>query len=153
MKFFFKLLLLVFLLNIIRYLFGFPFEYFFVMEGMHGVMPEYPNCFQTDFTGVDFGSSFFYNFMMWLLAAWMFVLAYPALKGSYIVRSLKVFSIMGLFFISLAAIYMNHYTIPIRTFYLYSMLDAIFLFPIVSIGNGILFPLLFKKEIITRGDN
>lgn len=141
-----KFLFLVFLLNIIRYVVGGPLEAWILMEPMHAVMPKYPEVFDTQFTNMDFAVSLGYNFMLWLAAAWMFHLAHPALKGSYVVKSLKIFGLMGLFFISLAAIYMNHYTDEIKTFYLYSMLDAVILFPLVGLANGLLYPKIMKNR-------
>lgn len=139
-----KFLLLVFLLNIIRYLIGGPIEALVLVEQMHAVMPKYPEVFDTNFSNADFTISLFYNFMLWLTATWVFYVAHPALKGSFIVKSLKIFGLMGLFFISLAAVYMNHYTADIKTFYLYSMLDAVILFPLVGVANGILYPRIFR---------
>ncbi|MDX1618765.1 MAG: hypothetical protein R3224_08265 [Balneolaceae bacterium] len=136
---------MVLLLNLVRYVVGGPIEGLVLMEPMHAVMPQYPDVFDTDFSSTDFAISLFYNFMLWLTAAWMFYLAHPAFKGSMVVKSLKVFGLMGLFFISLAAIYMNHYTADIKTFYLYSMLDAVILFPLVGLANGLLFPRIFRK--------
>ena len=142
-----KFLLLVLILNIIRYLLGGPIEAVTIMEPMHEVMPKYPEVFDTDFTGTDFAISFFYNFMMWLTATWVFHVAHPAVSGNFIVKSLKIFGLMCLFFISLAAVYMNHYTAPIKQFYLFSMIDAIIVFSIVALGNGLIYPRLFKQEI------
>lgn len=142
-----KFIFLVFLLNVIRYVIGGPIEAAVLMEPMHAVMPQYPEVFDTDFSNTDFTVSLFYNFMMWLVATWVFYLAHPAMEGGYIVKSLKIFGLMGLFFISLAAIYMNHYTADIKTFYLYSMLDAVIIFPLVGLANGLLFPRIFRSEL------
>lgn len=141
-----KFLLLVVILNIVRYLIGGPIEGLTIMEPMHRVMPEFPGCFNNDFTSQDFAISFFYNFMLWLAVTWIFLLAYPSMRGSFVVRSLKVFAVCCLFFISLAAIYMNHYIPEIRPFYMWSMVDAIILFFIVGLANGLIFPWLFKKK-------
>lgn len=145
-----KFVLLVVLLNLVRYVIGGPIEGIVLMEPMHAVMPQYPEVFNTEFSNTDFSVSLFYNFMMWLTATWVFYLAHPALTGGYITRSLKLFGLMGLFFISLAAVYMNHYTGEVRTFYLYSILDAVILFPIVGVANGWLFPRIFRKEVGER---
>lgn len=147
MEKFAKFIFLVFLLNVIRYVVGGPIEAVVLMEPMHAVMPEYPEVFDTNFSTTDFVISLSYNFMMWLIATWVFYLAYPSLQGGFIVKSLKVFGLMGLFFISLAAVYMNHYTADIKTFYLYSMLDAVILFPLVGLANGLLFPRIFRSEL------
>lgn len=139
--------MLVLLLNLVRYLIGGPLEALFVVENMHAVIPQFPEVFDNDFSNTDFVISLGYNFMLWLTATWMFYLAHPALKGNYIIKSLKVFGLMGLFFVSLAAVYMNHYTDAVKPFYLYSMLDAVILFPIVGVANGVLFPRFLKDEV------
>lgn len=145
MKTILKFLLLVVLLNLVRYFIGGPIEGFTIMEPMHRVMPEYPMCFNNNFTTQDLASSFFYNFMLWLSVTWIFHVAHPALSGSWVVRSLKVFGLGWLFFASLAAVYMNHYVADIRTFYLYSILDALILFPLLGVTNGVLYPWLFGR--------
>lgn len=147
MKTVLKFLGLVLLLNIVRYFIGGPIEALVLMEEMHAVIPQYPEVFDTDFSTRNFIISLFYNFMMWLTATWVFYIAHPQVKGNFIIKSLKIFGLMGLFFVSLAAVYMNHYTADIKTFYLYSMLDAVILFPLVGVANGLLFPKLFKQEI------
>lgn len=83
--------------------------------------------------------------MLWLSTTWIFHVAHPALNGSWIIRSLKIFGLGCLFFISLAAVYMNHYAPDIRTFYRYSKLDALILFPLLGVANGLLYPLLLGK--------
>ncbi|WP_421774003.1 hypothetical protein [Gracilimonas sp.] len=147
MKTFLKFLGLVFILNLVRYLVGGPIEAVVLLEPMHAVLPQYPEVFDNNFSSTDFAISLFYNFMMWLTATWVFYIAHPQVKGNYIVKSLKIFALMGLFFVSLAAIYMNHYTSDVKVFYLYSMLDAVILFPLVGLANGLLFPRIFRKEL------
>lgn len=151
MKTVLKFLGLVVLLNIIRYFIGGPIEALVLMEEMHAVIPQYPEVFDNDFSTLDFSISLFYNFILWLTATWVFYIAHPQLQGSFIIKSLKIFGLMGLFFVSLAAVYMNHYTAEIKPFYLYSMLDAVILFPLVGIANGLLFPRIFKKELEEAG--
>ena len=60
-----KLIALVVLLNVVRYLVGGFIEGFTIMEPMHRVMPLYPDTFDNDFTGRDFAFSFLYNYLMW----------------------------------------------------------------------------------------
>lgn len=146
MKNILKFLLLVVLLNGVRYLIGGMIEQYTIMLPMHQPMAEFPFCFNNNFTDHDWATSFFFNFMLWLAVTWLFHLAWPALKGSFITRSLIVFGICCLFFISLAAVYMNHYQEGIRTFYRYSMIDALILFPLLGVANGILYPLLLGKD-------
>ncbi len=145
MKTVFKFLLLVVLLNVIRYLIGGMIEQHTIMLPMHQPIAEFPACFNNNFTEYDWGTSFFFNFMLWLAVTWLFHLTWPALQGSFLLRSLTIFGICCLFFISLAAVYMNHYPEGIRTFYRYSILDALILFPLLGVANGLLYPLLFGK--------
>ena len=148
MKTIFKFITLVIILNLIRYLIGGPIEGFTIMEPMHRVMPQYPDCFNNEFTQADWASSFFYNFMLWLSVVWIFHVAHPSVGGSYLVKSFKIFGLCCLFFVSLAAVYMNHYSTDIRTFYQYSMVDALILFSLLATANGFLYPLLFKEKLV-----
>ena len=141
-----KLLILVILLNIVRYFIGVPIESLTIMDPMHRVMPLYPDVFDTDFTTTDFTTSLFYNFMLWFTAELIFHLLHPVLRGPIWVRSLKSYMLMALFFCSLAAIYMNHYSDAVKPFYLWSMVDALILFPLVGLANGILYPWFFPKH-------
>lgn len=131
------------MLNVIRYLVGGPIESVTIMEPMHAVMPEYPEVFNVDFGTTDFVISLGYNFMLWLTATWVFHLAHPVFRGPVIVKSLKVFGLMCLFFVSQAAVYMNHYTDAVKPFYLYSMLDGLIVFGVVGVANGLLYPRFF----------
>ena len=140
-----KLIGLVVLLNIIRYLVAGPLEAGTIMGPMHQPMNEYPDCFNLSFTTIDWVSSFFYNYMVWFVATWVFYLTRNQVSGSYIVRSFKIYGIMCLFFISLTAVYMNHYVDGIRIFYRYAMLDALITYSIVALANGLLFPRFFKN--------
>ena len=142
----FKLIILVMLLNVVRYIVGMPIESLTIMEPMHRVMPRYPDVFDTEFTTIDFAISLFYNFMMWFTATLVFHLLHPVLRGPIWVKSLKSYMLMALFFCSLAAIYMNHYSDAFKPFYLWSMVDALILFPLVGLANGILYPLFFQKR-------
>lgn len=141
----FKFLLLVIVLNLIRHLFGWHLEGRYVLPGMFGVMEKLPGCFNADFSSNDFAVSLFYNFMLWLSATWIFHVAHSNLSGSWVAKSLKIYGLCCLFFLSLTAVYMNHFADPARPFYLYSMLDAIILFPIIAVANGPIYPKLFKS--------
>ena len=147
MRSFAKFILLVVLLNLIRYLVGGPVEAMFIIERMHEVIPKYPDVFNNDFDTTDFMISLFYNFMFWLAATWVFHIAHPRVTGNFIAKSFKIFGLMCLFFVSVSAVYMNHYTDAVKPFYLYSMIDALIVFPIVALANGLIYPRLFKKEI------
>lgn len=145
-----KFLLLVVLLNVVRYVVGGPIESVTIMEPMHAVMPEYPEVFDTNFSTTDFTISLGYNFMMWCTATWVFHLTHPVFGGHVVAKSLKVFGLMCMFFVSQAAVYMNHYTDPVKPFYLYSMLDGLIVFTIVGVANGLLYPLFFEVSLADR---
>lgn len=143
MKTFAKMLGLVILLNIIRYVVGGPIEMFLIGSKLFGAMDQSASYFNTEFSTVDWITSYFYNFVMWFTIAWLFHLLKPVLRGSFVVTSLKVFGMGFLFFASVSAIYMNHYSHP-RDFYLYSLLDALIIFPLVGLANGLLYPRFFR---------
>ncbi len=139
-----KFITLVVILNVIRYLVG------GIVEGpvtsrLFRVMEEHPAVFNNNFTAFDWTTSYFYNFLLWLVATWVFLLLAPHLNGNYVVRSLEVFGLMLLFFVSVSAVYMNHYTHP-KSFYFWNCLDAVIVFAIVGVANGLLFPRIFKER-------
>lgn len=144
MKSVLKLIGLVLLLNVIRYLVAGPLEAGTIMSPMHQPMIDFPDCFNNSFTTFDWTTSFAYNYMVWFCATWVFYIAHHQVTGSMIVRSFKIYGIMWLFFVSLSAVYMNHYVDGIKVFYKYGMLDAILTFSIVALANGLLFPRIFK---------
>ena len=141
-----KFLLLVVLLNVVRYLVGGMIEAGTIMEPMHAPLPLFPEVFDNDFTTADLARSFFYNFMLWLSAAWFFHLLNPVLKGNIWVRSFKAYGLSCLSFISLAAVYMNHYTDAVKPFYFWSMVDALIVFTVVAAANALIFPRLFPNR-------
>jgi len=144
MKNLLKLVGLTVVLNLVRYLVGGPIEGFTIMEPMHRVIPLYPEVFDNDFSGTDFAVSFLYNFVMWLTAVWVFHLLHPVLRGNMLIRSFKSYGLMCLFFVSLAAVYMNHYTAAVKPFYFWSMVDAMIVFSLVALANGLLYPIFFR---------
>ena len=147
-----KLVGLTFVLNLVRYLIGGPIEGITIMEPMHRVMPLYPEVFNNEFGGTDFAVSLFYNFMMWLTAGWVFYLLHPVLRGGFVLKSFKSYGLMCLFFVSLAAIYMNHYTADVKPFYFWSMVDAVIVFTVVALANGFLYPLFFRDARPERSE-
>ena len=62
-----------------------------------------------------------------------------------IIRSLKSFAVSGLIFISLAAVYMNHFVGESRAFFAWSIVDGLILFPLIAIANAFLYPLIVRK--------
>lgn len=145
MKTFFRFVALVVVLNIIRYFVPMFLEAQLVLEKLFAVMGNNPSYFNTEFTTFDWVTSYFYNFMMWLTIIWVFHLLHPVLSGGMIVKSLKVFGIMFILFASLSGIYMNHYSHP-KEFYLYNVLDAVIVFPVVAVANGLIYPWIMRKK-------
>jgi hypothetical protein len=144
-----KFLLLVILLNVARYLLGAPLEMVVIFKPLFGVMSANSSYFNTDFKAFDWATSFFYNFMMWLTAEWVFVLLAPVLRGNWYIKSLKVYALMALFFISVSCIYMNHYTHP-KSFYFWNLVDAAMVFPLVGVVNGFLYPRLMGERAVAK---
>lgn len=145
MRTFFKLLVLVIILNVVRYVLGFPIEAWLFFDGMGGAMEQSAAYFTSSFTTFDWVTSYFYNFVMWFVCAWIFHIARPAMTGHDIVKSLKIFGVLFFFFASVSAIYMNHYSHP-KDFYLYSIADASVVFALVGLANGSLYKYFFKNE-------
>ena len=133
-----KLLALVVVLNIVRYVVPGPLEALFIFDGLFGAM-EKSSCFNTNFTTFDWATSFFYNFMLWLSITWLFFLSESNLKGHYVVRSLKLYGVAWIFFAALSGVYMNHYA-HTKAFYFFNVLDALIVFTIVALANGFLYP-------------
>jgi len=81
-----------------------------------------------------------------LVAAVVFHLLNPVLRGSIWLRSLKSYLLMAAFFCALAAVYMNHYVAGIRPFYYWSMVDALIVFTVVALANALLYPRFFRDR-------
>jgi hypothetical protein len=80
--------------------------------------------------------------MMWLTATWVFVLMAPGL--------LKAFRLMLMFFVSVSAIYMNHYAHS-KWFYIWNSLGAVIVCAVVAVSNGLLYPRIFKEQAMAAG--
>lgn len=145
MRYFFRFILLVIVLNFIRYAAGMPLERVFIFDGLMGTMADNPSYFNTNFSTVDWVTSYFYNFMMWLTSVWIFDRMHPVFAGGWMAKSLKIFSITWLFFASVSAIYMNHYS-HTKMFYIYNILDSLIVFTLVALANGFLYPRLLTKN-------
>lgn len=139
-----KLIFYTVIINVLRYFPGGLIESYTIFEPMHKPMEDYPDCF--GFTDKDLPASFAYNFVLWLSVVLIFHIAHKSLHQHMLIRSLIIYGLCCLFFVSLAAVYMNHYTMGIRTFYLYSMLDGLILFTYLGVINGFLYPLFFKQK-------
>ena len=116
-------------------------------------MEANPSYFATEFTAIDWATSFFYNFVMWLTCVWVFHLMRPTIAGSDLVASLKVFGIMCLFFASISAILMNHYSHP-KDFYFWIILDGVLIYALVGACNGLLYRRVmgpFAAEAVKKG--
>jgi hypothetical protein len=145
-----RFLILVVLLNVIRYVAGEPLEMWTVLPHVFGEMERHPDYFRTEFTQFDWITSYLYNFMVWLVVVWLFHLARPAIRGRDMIVSLEVFGLMWLFFASVSAVYMNHYSHP-RDFYLYNVADALLMFALVGAANGLLYRRVMGRHAASPG--
>lgn len=140
-----RLSLLCILLNLIRYyVIGF-IEGVVVMGPFLQAMGESASYFRTEFQTMDWVTSYAYNFVMWFTVVAAFHMVRPQLTGPMMVRSLKVFVFFAVVFAAISAIYMNHYSHP-KDFYVWSILDAALVFPLMGLANGWLYPLLVKES-------
>ena len=129
---------LVIVLNVIRYGVGGIIEAYTVLPWLFAEIEAHASYFNSEFTTIDWVTSYFYNFMMWFVAAWLFHLLRPVVDGSDLAASIKVFGIAWLFFASISAIYMNHYSHS-KDFYFWNIADAIIAFGVVAVANGLLY--------------
>ena len=60
-----------------------------------------------------------------------------------LVRSFKCYGLFWFGCVSLAAVYMNHYTAAVKPFYLYSMVDLTLAFGTAALANAWLYPRFF----------
>ena len=140
-----KLIVLTVMLNLVRYVvIGFV-EEVVIFEKLGAAMAASPSYFNLEFTTADWVTSYLYNFVMWLMLTVFFHKTQPFLRGSMILKSLKVYVPTLVVFLSISAIFMNHYSHP-KDFYVYIMLDAVLMFPLVAVANGLLYPFLVRPE-------
>lgn len=85
----------------IRYVIGFPLESV-AAHRLFAEMERHPAIFNNNFTTLDWVTSFFYNFVMWLTAEWIFALLEPRLRGNILLKSFPAYGLMLLFFAALA---------------------------------------------------
>ncbi len=145
-----RFLSLVIGLNVLRYVVGAVVEPLLIFPGLFGAMESHSSYFNTSFTQLDWFTSYFYNFVVWLTCVWVFHLMRPALRGNDVVASLKAFGLMWLFFASVSAVYMNHYSHG-KAFYVWNIADALMMFAIVAIGNGLLYRRVMGTYAAERG--
>jgi hypothetical protein len=129
---------LVVVLNIVRYVVTAPLETILVFPGLFAAMEASPSYFNTTFGQWEWVTSYAYNFAMWAVAAGVFHLLRPVLRGHDVVASLKAFGLQWAMFAAVSAIYMNHYSHP-RDFYLWNILDGVLAFGVVAVTNGLLY--------------
>lgn len=140
-----RFLLLVLLLNVVRYIAAFPLEMMLVFPGLFGAMESAPGVFNVSFTTGDWITSYVYNFILWTVSVFMFHRMAPVVGGKWIIKSVKIFFLPWLLFVSVSAIYMNHYA-HTKMFYVYTMLDSVITFGIVAVANGLLYPRIMGKS-------
>ena len=140
-----RFLLLVLLINIVRYIYAFlPVEQM-IFGPLMTAMSASPAYFNSDFSSVDWITSYAYNFVLWFTVTLQYVLLAPHLSGHPVIRSLKVYGIAFLFFASISAIYMNHYSHP-KDFYIWNIADALVVMPFLAVVNGLLAPILLRPR-------
>lgn len=138
-----KFLLLVALLNAVRYAFGWPLEKLFVAEKLTAAIENNSDIFNWQFTAADWTRFYLFNFMSLFLISLIYLKIEPVVHGHPIWKSLKVYGVMFLYFATVSAAYMNQYNHP-GDFYFYNILDRMLIFPVVAVANGVLYPRLFK---------
>ena len=133
-----RFLVLVVLLNVIRYVVTPLLETPFVFPRLFAAMEASPEYFNQDFSTWDWVTSYLYNFVMWGTAAGLFHLLRPVLRGGDVTASFKAFGLVWILFAAISGIYMNHYSHP-PNFYGWNILDAFLAFGLVALANGILY--------------
>ncbi len=136
-----RLLALILLLNLLRYLPIGYIESLLVLDPLFAAMAADADYFVSEFTTFLWVSSYFYNFVMWSVIVIAYHLFHGQLPGNSYQRSLRVFGFMWVFFAAVSAIYMNHYSHP-PGFYLWSVVDALLVYLLMALANGLLYPLL-----------
>ena len=142
---FLKLLGLIIVLNLVRYLLIGAVEFATIIPPLFDSMEASSSYFNNEFKPFDWVTSYLYNFLMWSIVVYVYHLLHPVLTGNHYVRNLKVFFIMWLFFAAVSAIYMNHYSHP-KDFYLWNIADGFLVYGLLALANGFLYPLFFKEK-------
>ncbi|MEX2570888.1 MAG: hypothetical protein WD737_06250 [Gemmatimonadota bacterium] len=140
-----RLFALILALNVIRYVVAGPLEQMTVLPPLFTAMAESPDYFNNSFSTVDWVTSFLYNGAMWGIAVLVFHSIHPQLPGGWLAKSVQSYGLLCLFFLSVSAIYMNHYSHP-NSFYLYNMGSAVIAFGVVAVANTILYPRLVARR-------
>jgi len=148
---FFKIIILVIILNLIRYFLIGIIEQPLILPYLFRQMEINSEYFNNVFTMFDWITSYFYNFMMWIVVVWIFHFIHPVLKGNFYIKNLKVFGIMWIFFSSVSAIYMNHYS-HLKAFYFWNIIDGFLVYTLLALSNGFLYPLFFKNKFNKTGE-
>jgi len=142
---FLRFIVLVIILNLVRYfVIGF-IEQPTILPYLFAQMEANIEYFNASFNIIDWITSYFYNFVMWLIIVWIFHLIHPVIKGNFYIKSLKVFGIMWIFFASVSAIYMNHYSHS-KGFYFWNIMDALLVYALLAIANGFLYPFIMNNQ-------
>lgn len=113
-------------------------------NAMHQPMIDQPDCF--GFTMDDLPMSHLYNYGIWLVVVVLFHLIQPQISLPILAKSLLLFGLAALFFICITGAFMNHFNQGIRVFFRYVMLDALLVFGILGLVNGLLYPLIFMRS-------
>jgi hypothetical protein len=138
-----RLFLLTVVLNVIRYLVGGAIESVTVLPSMMRAMAESSGYFNTQFTTLDWATSFLYNFAMWFTAVVAVHVMWPRLGPGRWLPSLKWFAVMYASFASVTCVYMNHYSHR-RDFYVSRLFDGAIVFAVVALSHALLYPFAMR---------
>ena len=140
-----KLLLYAAFLYLLRFYGIGLLEQFTFFNAMHQPLQDHPDCF--GFTEADFPLSHLFNYLLWCSVVLLFHLSHKNIQLPMLGKSLLLYGLCLLFFVSLSGIFMNHFNSGIRVFYRYIMLDAVLVFGVLGIINGLTYPIIFKERL------
>ena len=139
-----KLLIYAAVLYLFRFFVIGQVEQYTFFEAMHQPLLDHTGCF--GFTPADFPLSHLFNYLVWCSVVLIFHIAHRSIQLRMIWKSMILFGICLLFFISLSGVFMNHFNPGIRVFYHYIMLDAVLVFGLLGVINGFAYPFLFEQD-------
>jgi hypothetical protein len=144
-----KLTLLVALLGVVRIGIGHPLERLFLGDRINEAMAATPGYFNMQFSTLDWVTFCFYSFAKWFAVSAIYIKLDGVVHGRPLVRSLKVYGVMFVFFASVSAIYMNQYNHP-SDFYVYQILQGLLIFTLMAVANALIYPHVFRDYSARR---
>lgn len=144
-----KLTLLVALLAVVRVVIGHPLERLLLADRIDAAMEANSGYFNTQFSTLDWVTYCFYSFAKWFAVSAIYMKLDGVVHGRPLVRSLKVYGVMFVFFASVSAVYMNQYNHP-GDFYVYKILQGLLIFTLMAFANAWIYPLVFRDYSARR---